>query len=1074
MIKTVGIDNDITVADKIKFILSTTDSNDCLKTPYKINKIMIYFVSRDFTDTTVSEYTKEIFKDSVKKEYEKIKLEVCESPTQENINKLSAITKELNDTKFNSTFYYKDAIPTQTFGGYVNEAGETFPAWINPDLVPIDSVDQVNQDNLLYKYEENGEIVEGKFVLELDPIGYREGDYFICWNWTPNIAGDNLSSHMMFYLGSNTKLNSIPIHQTKDKKYEILMEKYLPSMFKNFISENDLSPYVLQELNFSVAKGFTFIEDLANQIIDMLDANMVQEQFLPLLSNFLNVQLKSNDPTLWRKQTKKAIQNYKQKGTIKGLRSALNDSGIELLKINKLWQIVSKYTYEDYFRVVDNSNEFVSSHPIILPIDNNNFELKYRSKDSSTWQELDETYVDIQEVGEQYIISWIGESALSPISLDIGDSIRIIYQRFLVPNQEEQNLENYIRLLDYMDTRDERDQEYPPKNWNVRVIEEEDPLFDLLIPIKHPIKDGIIWGKIRTEFPYSENVYNMEEYNGSTRDSRNPCDIDKNFIDTCGDCRSSMISVNLQVNEISNDRIEEARKIIKEFIPFHALVHSINYVGNQIEFVKSPLEEVKSLVSYSKEETLISGNAQFIFNRSIDSGLDEVKRNLLAQTEDKTGLVSGTAYNTSIRLFSPAYSEKEDLENFSFLNKISSFDRRNINISETENSYLENSNLLEILSPSTNSGSYTVSNFDKNYLEFVPTVTQPLDKSQFEFRVSNKIYEKTSVSISQNDSYEFYDEDFDFHEINIISKAESNQPYSVLIENNASYKYEILEILPNNKFLLNGPVDSDEYGLNKTSINWKIVDSDDNEICNGSNGTLVIEEIGLVDLGSIANDIRDIAKSGDYVYILSGGSLLFLDQFKIKSFDGNNKFFIKNYDGGDLGGVEIKIYRRIIENCIGQLDYFGLELLTSDNYEVDLSIQNGKNPPEFPVKNSLFKENFLVLIGTSYYSILEIDGNKITLDGPYNEWTTLGTNVTYSIYQFINQELSIPYTNYPNNPGYDFTEVTRKDNEIITSSTETSTSFIASKILNELKNPTQEDFFSQKESINYNIEYKEE
>lgn len=46
MIKTVGIDNDITVADKIKFILSTTDSNDCIynytkvELPTKLNKEM--------------------------------------------------------------------------------------------------------------------------------------------------------------------------------------------------------------------------------------------------------------------------------------------------------------------------------------------------------------------------------------------------------------------------------------------------------------------------------------------------------------------------------------------------------------------------------------------------------------------------------------------------------------------------------------------------------------------------------------------------------------------------------------------------------------------------------------------------------------------------------------------------------------------------------------------------------------------------------------------------------------------------------------------------------------------------
>ena len=141
-----------------------------------------------------------------------------------------------------------------------------------------------------------------------------------------------------------------------------------------------------------------------------------------------------------------------------------------------------------------------------------------------------------------------------------------------------------------MDKRDERDQQYPPKNWNTRVLEEDDPLFDIIIPIRHPTKDAIIWGKVRTEFPYSENIYNMEEYNGSTRDSYDPCHIDKNFIDTCKDCQSSTFSIDVEIEELSEDRIVECKQIIEEFVPFHSLVNTVNFVGSRNEFVKSPLE----------------------------------------------------------------------------------------------------------------------------------------------------------------------------------------------------------------------------------------------------------------------------------------------------------------------------------------------------------------------------------------------------------------------------------------------------------------------------------------------------
>lgn len=1098
MIKTIGIDNDIKTTDNLRFVLDVTDANGCLKTPYKIDKVSIYFISREFTDTSVSEYSNEIISPSLLKKYEEIKQTSCVSPTEENLNKLKSIKSEIDNSKFTSPFFFKEAVPVKVFGGYADKFGfinqnefprrdlkdiieenrEYFPAWLNPNLVPADVMSKVEEENILYEYEENNEIVEGKFVLEWSPIACREGDYFICWNWTPNIAGDGLSSHMMFHLGGDSRSTaSIPTHITKKDKYKILMERYLPEMFKNILSENDLTPFVLQDLNLSVAKGFTFLEDMSNQIIDLLDANAIHEQLLPLISNIFNLKLKSNDPTLWRRQTKKAISNFKRKGTITALKSALSDAGMKFLKLTRLWQIVSKYTYQEVFTKTNESNKFVLSKGAILPIDTVNFDIWYRAKDSNYWQQLNHTYVNIEENSGVWTCEWSGGD-ITPLS--VGDSIRICYQIREIPDSGEQYLEHYIRMLDLMDQRDERDQQYPPKNWNTRVIEEDDPLFDVLIPIRHPIQDFIIWGRVRTEFPYSENIYNMEEYNGSTRDSKNACDIDKNFIDPCKDCQASSFSIDVEIEELSNDRIKECKETIEEFVPFHSIIHSINFLGSKNEFIKPPIEEIKALIRFSREDVLISGEAQLIFNRSIaPENFNLVKRNILSSMESATGTVTGTASNSSLVLFAPNLSTKSDLQNSNFIGKSSRFDKKNINFNDISGDPFENSNLLEILAPSTNSGAFSVSSVSMDSFEVISrnlnAIPEPLDKSQFEFRISNKIYNQSSVGISQSDIFIFSDDSFNFHEVNITSMKDINDNLAngvvskIIINENDYFEYDVLEVLPDNKLIINGPLNSSEFYLNKTNIQWQLVNYESEDYLAGQSGYIKIIKRGLVDLSAnttpTIDDIRDLAKSGDY--ILYGEN-----QYKLKSFENEYRFYIENYNGGNVGGVEITIYRRIVENCVGQLDYKGLELKTTMNYESSLGIQNGANSNGIITKNSNAKENYLILIDSEYYSILDINGTKITLDGPYKDWTTLGTQVSFVINRFIKQPVDIPEVLNPSIPGHPFEQISRSNNETITNLT--AMTILSNKVLNSINSGNEViDSSGQDESIKFSIEYKD-
>lgn len=1083
-IKTIGIDKEISTTDQLRFVLSTTNAAECLNgmqslfTPYKVNQVTIYFIARDFTESTVSEYNKDIYDNNLLSNYEKQKIISCEDPSENNIKKLNNLKKELEQSKKTYTYFFKEAVPVKVFGGYTNEFGELFPAWINPDLVPDpDEKEKVIRDNIL-QLESNG-----KFILEWNPVGCREGDYFICWNWTPNLAGPSQSAHMNFRLLGDSKLNtSIPTHYTNKDKYQILLDRYLPDMYKNFISEGDLTPMIMEELNASVAKGFTFVEDMANQIIDLLDSNSTQEQLLPLLSNTFNLRLKSYDPILWRRQIKKAIPNFKKKGTIGGLKTALGDAGMRFLKITKLWQVVSKYTYQEHF-----SFDYLPaklSKNIILPVDEDNFEIHYRLKNTNNWIAINPTdpikksdYISISQQGTEYYINWVGGSLSSDaISLSSGDSIRILYQYKEIPNSSEQNLENYIRSLDLMDQRDERNQEYPPKNWNTRLVEDDDPLFDLLIPIRHPIQDLVVWGKVRTEFPYSENVYNMEEYNGSTRDSFNPCDISKDFIDPCAYCQASKVNFDIEVEDLSNDRIIECDRLIEEFVPFHTLIHTINFLGSVNEFVKPPIEEVVALISFFGEEILISGDAQNIFNRSIArgrelspgefEGFQDIKREMLSQMNTVASDVVSTGRNESIVLFCPSLSSNEDLENPDFINKTNKIIKDNIDYSYLDGTAFENSNLLEILrSPKQN---YSVRKLTKNSYKVIGNVAEsPLDKSQFEFRISNKIYSQSGVKLEKDNEYVF-SSNFNFTQIKIITKEESANCYKINIQESGYNSYKIIKILSDNSLILEGPMPDN----NISEINWQLLDENDNAVqeldqsIEGNDGSIKIKLRALVNLShSYApsiGDIRDLAKIGDYV--LYDGS-----QYKINSFIKNEeyKFYIENYQGS-IGSAEIKIYRRIIENCIGQLDYMGLIL----DVGTTLSINDEE------------KQNYLILMHPElepdleyyYYSILNIDGNTLYLEGPRptEDWTTNGTNVNFTVYNFVNKEITIPERAYPPIPGHTFEQIKRSNNDVITKQIKTNTSFLAARMLNSINSGDQLfEISGQSENINISIEYKD-
>ena len=1040
--------------------------------PFKVDDVKIFYIERDFTGENIGETEISLPDLTLQQQLEAAKSTACDSPTEENIATLQRIKNEFDLNSKKEIIRYKDAVSVGAFGN-----GDTYPAWLSTD-----------QDNAILNHivlDSNGNTQYGHFELEWDPLGMREGDYFICWTWTPLPAGDKFSAHQFFRLGGSTQLTtSIPTHFTNPDKYSTLLDRYTPEMYKVGISNNDVTKYVIDRLNHSVADGFTVLEDLTNQIVDIIDANATHESILQLLGNTFNLKLRTNDPTLWRRQIKNAVPLFKQKGTLPGLTSALSAAGIALSKFTEMWQVVSPYTFQEAFDVEDEEDlDFTLSKNAILPVDPLNFELFYRGVEDLEWTELSgpTDYVNLSEVGGKTIMTWVGsELSVSPIILEEGDSIRVIYEVVEVPNPTQQTIEEYIRTLPLSDLRDDRDQNFPLKNWNVRLIEEDDALFDVIIPTRHPFVEELVFGKIRTEFPYSENVYNMEEYNGSRRNSTNPCDIDRGFLDACSSCKSSKYNVDLEIEDLSNRRILEAEEVLREHTPFHNILHSMTLTGTQNDFVQSPVETLEGLLTISGQEIAVVDPPQTIFSRTM-TNTSQIKRNALASVSTVVSSASGTGSNQSVVLFAP--------------------DFRMDRIPLSDDSSLT---YLEILSPHAHAGSYTVQNPTKNHLE-VNGVTEPITQSSFTFRLSIEAVKKTSTDITQDDLFVFSDESLSYSNYNVKSQwdVDNDSEYSggawKVSISTYSDVYDILEVLPNGSLVLNDP-SATLPTVATNGIIYNLLNDSSETITSSTSGSLIVNRRGRVDLGTAGSmlirgssttsldDVRNVLEIG--YFMLYSGTQYFVSGFATGE---TKQFYIDGYSGGTVSGVSVTVYQRIASNEYGVLHLKGLELTTLVDHETGLGILNGANAPADEndiLEDDLFKENFLVLINSEYFAISEIDGTTITLSGPQNDWNTTGTAVTYDILKYskltgttvnpptgyrYDPVADIPEREYPPVPGYAFEFLDRRGNEVIEINTENAMPMMAmSALLNAGRNDDIMETVGQEEKITFSVEWKEE
>jgi len=1011
------------VNDRVEFIFLTPDANKCyFEDPYLIETVTIYFIERSYASANIQEYDNQTSQTNLEARYYALKNIACNDPNEENIRLANNALADWQSTIVTNTFYYQSS-------NIVYQRGSaTEPLWVRG---------QPNIDSPIQKIA-NEEFAYGRFSFYWDALGVREGDYFICYKWKPNPSGDTISAHLGFYLASDiASYTSNPTHRTPENKYYDLLTRYLPEMYKSTYSENDKTSEILDKLNQALNTGFRDIENLVNQIIDLLDANVLQEQLLVYLANLFNLKLRSTDPTRWRKQIKKAVPLNKRKGTIKALEEALNDAGIVLNKFIQLWQVGTEYSFTESFSYL--GDNIFQLEKVSLDVNNNYFDLEI-------------AYATV--VGENIVIGSYDSVSLSNIEiytssgvsymkyvgdpLTLGSILKINYQIKEFPNYESIQIHNYILSLPLADTRNTRYIEYPKKDWNTHVIEEADPLFDMIINVKNPFYDPVIFGKIRTEFPYSEQAYNMDEYNGSLRDSYNPKDIDKNFVEPCRNTISSRFNVELTIQDLSNIRLTEAQEIIAEYIPFHAILHTLQFNGYLQDYMLPAEESWQILIKYNGSEFLISGEISDVFKRNINPYSDiitPVLRNALASS---TSIESGTTtgFNRDIVLFC----------SFQNLEAIGITD----NPANT---------FLQILSPHANSGNYTVQNATGNIVEVLGTITEPLNQTDFTFILSNVTLADTNFDVYQDNVFSISDSSVDYlyypiKTVHDVNNGNAIAAWKVEIVS-TGLEYEIANTF-NNKLIL-----VDDGTLSNTSItglSYKILDQNGNIIVESVEGIYDVEKRGrvVVDSGSGIDNIQTYFafSQNNYFYFDSSLAQYYIDGYP----EVDNQFYIDGYDGGDQAGISGKVLQRLVYNT-GNLNYAKM-LITKP---LTFPLFTDPNDPN-ALRDSTFKENYLIKINSTYfYSIVSevnISGTDyLYISGRFEDWGTIlsgGTSVGYELIQYVENSVTIL--------GNDFPFIDRSNNDLITYETSNASPMAMAALTNGPKSVS-----IQEESIGYTI-----
>jgi hypothetical protein len=1098
--------NSPTVTDSILFDLYTPGLDGCFtQVPESFDTIKIFFISRSQTNQKDFSTSQIDVLPVLQRQLYEVEQEYCTTEDQltrqqilirkdrieSEIRSRTLYPNRTNTTDVNTTLpnnAISENVQLPTFGGnttYYSEAvlaycaGETcapgnLPMWIYGEDNSASLIQQVTDDPVL----SNGHF---RFIWEPGPI--KEGDYYICYSYTMRLSAyksQTYTTYLHFYIRPDIKNEvAIPSHGCPPEKYMTLLTAYMPRMYDTNYAKQDKSVFTLTALNNSVAKAFTGLDDQASRLIDILNANCTPEPYLNYLAQMFSLKLMGNDITRWRGQIITAVPQFKRKGTLESLMQAFDQAGIFLSEYYQYWQVSVPQIYTQTFEFTD---VFV-------------FELaKYTSDalladygpDNLFILELAEVALSPFEFRQQStaLINFIqnGDGTTSMVwdsyakNLQKGDRIKITYVTENMTAQQVQLCQYFLQNLILQDDRDYFliTPNMPPKNWNMRLITSNDSYFDSFVPTRNPFYNPVVFGQIRTEFPYSENVYNMDEYNGSLRNSTNPGDMANDYEEGCSGTISADYGISVVVQDLSDFRLDEVRTILNNYTPFHSICRTLNFVGSVVDYILPPVETINWLMKYDYSEYLIAGDAQMAFNRK--TMWYDFSGDPYASTDPATlGRVNYIRTDFAEEVVTPIVTGSITLWNkdliLSPVTQVVNYQSLLIDL---------NNCLLEVLD-GVDSGS-----FDNPFEEVQPykliikpasaTAIDPVVSNSFTYRISNLII-SGNFSISNSYQFSIADSSVDYlsYDIKTVYQDGASIAWQVRIGTN---NYPILYVNNNTIFIENNSINplstTSATGFSYSIINPLVI----NPVVSSTTGIYDVCKIAKVtSSGPGAQSLASVCVPvpSQNMYFTDDG-VTFYKFYSLDQYD-TFSFYVLGYNIGLTSTFVVgKVYNRLTE-ALGTFEFDGMLAQASwpTFYNSETVVIRSDLIPEQCLLDVDYGVNtYTYTLQVDFGSSSSVTPTKVGLLGYFESIGTVDTNpsgltATCNLYKF-NTFAAPPVV--PALSGQNLYYVTRAGQEIWSYDiTSVPTFAMGLSGINEAGRPV--DFVKNNETIKFSVEFSD-
>ena len=121
----VSVNDNPSITDTVVFRLFTPDESGCLLAmPYKVDRVVVYYVERNFSSGKTSAYSDKTYDAKKLAEAEIAEQKACSDPTAENIAAAKLLRERAESNVRTSEFYFNEATPIKVSGT------PQYPAWL--------------------------------------------------------------------------------------------------------------------------------------------------------------------------------------------------------------------------------------------------------------------------------------------------------------------------------------------------------------------------------------------------------------------------------------------------------------------------------------------------------------------------------------------------------------------------------------------------------------------------------------------------------------------------------------------------------------------------------------------------------------------------------------------------------------------------------------------------------------------------------------------------------------------------------------------------------------------------------